>query len=110
MMGRKVTFRTRVIHINEKFVAFLPFASSTPFQIWILPLDHHLNFLQADDESLKCAATCLAACTKMLDDNVEKPDYNLILRTRPSNLNTLEDGVPFQDYFHWCVVSLEKAS
>jgi UDPglucose--hexose-1-phosphate uridylyltransferase len=34
----------RVINRTENFIAFLPYASRIPYQVWILPLVHESNF------------------------------------------------------------------
>lgn len=40
----------RVLVSNGRFVAFVPFAATSPFSVWIVSLQHQHNFLQATEE------------------------------------------------------------
>jgi UDPglucose--hexose-1-phosphate uridylyltransferase len=37
MLEREAAARTRVVCENEDYLAFLPFASHVPFEMWIMP-------------------------------------------------------------------------
>lgn len=40
----------RVLVSNRHFVAFVPFAATSPFCVWIVSLQHQHNFLQSTEE------------------------------------------------------------
>lgn len=86
--------RERVVMENEHFLAIAPYASSVPYEIWLLPKHHHAGFGTVEDDELRDLAhvlqDLLARLWRLLDD----PDYNYVIDTAPEHMS----GVPF---YHW---------
>jgi UDPglucose--hexose-1-phosphate uridylyltransferase len=88
------TSRTdRLIHQDDASVAFAPYASRSPFEIWIVPRRHDADFARASDAEIAATADSLR---RVLTDlaTLDGPPYNLVLHTAP--LKEQVDGT-----FHW---------
>ncbi len=86
----------RIVLETERFVAFEPFASRSPFETWILPKRHQSVFGAIHLNELKDLALILKQVLNKIHSGLGNPDYNLILQSAP----TKEDDV---DYYHWYI-------
>lgn len=91
--------RERVVTENDSFVAFAPFASKTPFEIWILPKQHGSSFRSVAANSLPELADILQVIVRGLADALDNPPYNLALHSAVSR------GLPD---FHWHIELLPR--
>lgn len=73
----------RVIAQNKNFIAFCPYASRFPYEVWLLPLKHQADFRQA--ENLSDLASSLAEILQLISKFLSKPPLNLYLQTQPFN-------------------------
>jgi UDPglucose--hexose-1-phosphate uridylyltransferase len=83
----------RLVHEDEASVAFAPYASRSPFEIWIVPRRHDADFARATDADLAATAESLRRVLALLA-GLDGPPYNLVLHTAP--LREQVDGT-----FHW---------
>lgn len=74
----------RLIYENEYFVAFCPFASRFPFEIWLFPRRHEFGFQVVPDEERLLLAKCLKDILKRLKKCLNDPPYNYVLHTAPN--------------------------
>lgn len=86
--------RVRVIAQTEHFAAFIPYAALTPFHLWIYPLRHTANFIEATDAELTDLARLLRRILRKIYFGLENPDFNLSVRTPPREAQGLR-------YYHW---------
>ncbi len=86
----------RVVHDDERFVAFVPFAAEYPYETWIVPRRHSPTFAEADDRELESLARLLPAVIRALDAVRGRVSYNWFVH---------EAGPPARgaDPFHWHV-------
>ncbi|MBN2057435.1 MAG: galactose-1-phosphate uridylyltransferase [Candidatus Saganbacteria bacterium] len=94
----------RVVYENEFFVAFTPFASRFPFEIWIMPRRHEYAYEIMPDEERLLLAQCLKEILSRLRKCLNDPPYNYVLHTSPNPLP--RPGKPdywgtIQYDFHW---------
>jgi UDPglucose--hexose-1-phosphate uridylyltransferase len=75
--------RKRVVVENGSFFAYCPFASRSPFEMWILPKKHSADFAKLEEGRFAELAGVLRQCLVRLRDLLEDPPYNLILHTAP---------------------------
>jgi UDPglucose--hexose-1-phosphate uridylyltransferase len=101
MMQEEFKAKKRIILENEKFVAFHPFASRSPFETWIVPKKHNACFGSITEGEVKSMASVLRRVLRKMHDRLGDPDYNLIIRTAPIK-DTLED------YYHWYIQILPR--
>ena len=73
----------RIALETDRFVLLEPFASSFPFETWILPKDHCHDFALCPDELLLDLARLVRDFLRRIRTLLDDPPYNLILHTAP---------------------------
>jgi UDPglucose--hexose-1-phosphate uridylyltransferase len=86
---------TRFVWQDDHSVAFAPFASRSPFEVWIVPRRHEADFGHATDDDLASAAEGLRHVLGRLAQ-LDGPPYNLVLHTAP-----LGGQVDATYHWHW---------
>ncbi|HET9614599.1 MAG TPA: HIT domain-containing protein [Candidatus Limnocylindrales bacterium] len=86
----------RLIWQDNDTVAFAPFASRSPFEVWIVPRRHDADFSRATDADLAAAAEALRQVLGSLATTLDGPPYNLVLHTAP-----LREQVDATYHWHW---------
>jgi UDPglucose--hexose-1-phosphate uridylyltransferase len=89
----EVAGRDRLVFEDAASVCFAPYASRSPFELWVVPRHHEPDFGRATEEQLTSAAETLQKLIRMLG-TLEGPAYNLVLHTAPLHENVRET-------FHW---------
>ncbi|MBI4518847.1 MAG: galactose-1-phosphate uridylyltransferase [Deltaproteobacteria bacterium] len=90
----EVNAGSRVISANLDFVAFAPYASCFPFEIWILPRQHHADFGAISQRQLPALAALLRDTMSKLRTTLANPHFSLALHSGPL------DGSKHET-FHW---------
>lgn len=93
LVGDEVARRDRLVFEDAASVCFAPYASRSPFELWVVPRHHAADFSLASDEQLTAAAEALQKVIRLLD-TLDGPPYNLVLHTAPLHENVRET-------FHW---------
>ena len=91
----EVASRERLVFEDAASVAFAPYASRSPFELWVVPRQHQSDFGLASDAQLTSAAETLQKVLRLLDA-LEDPPYNLVLHTAP-----LHQRVDETYHWHW---------
>ncbi|MBI4464956.1 MAG: galactose-1-phosphate uridylyltransferase [Acidobacteria bacterium] len=86
--------RVRIVHETSHFVSFIPFASLTPFALWIFPRRHMASFGEIRPEEIQDLGQMLRQVLAKLYYGLKDPDYNYVVRTSPSEGRHLR-------YYHW---------
>ena len=86
--------RDRLVWEDASTVAFAPWGSRSPFEVWIVPRAHQADFGHADDAAVRATASALRHVLGSLGVSLDGPPYNLVLHTAP--LRERVDGT-----FHW---------
>jgi UDPglucose--hexose-1-phosphate uridylyltransferase len=94
IVGQERKDRARLVHENEEFVVFEPWAPRSPFETWIVPRHHESNFEAEPKERLALAAQALRTTLARLMVGLGRPAYNFIIHTNP-----LRD--PSSASYHW---------
>lgn len=89
----------RIVATTEKFIAWCPFTSRTPYQIVIGPKSHQSYFANVSthplgSDPLTEFAMLLLEVLRRLGKTLNDPDYYLYLHTAPSNQ-------PEIGHYHW---------
>jgi UDPglucose--hexose-1-phosphate uridylyltransferase len=74
---------TRILYETNRFVVFHPFASTRPFETWIVPKSRQASFGSITDQDLAQLAGMLQTTLGALDGGLNNPDYNYILHSAP---------------------------
>jgi UDPglucose--hexose-1-phosphate uridylyltransferase len=88
--------RTRLVWEDEDSVAFAPWGSRSPFEVWVVPRVHAADFGQAGDADVRHTANALRNVLGRLGASLDGPPYNLVLHTAP-----LRERVDATYHWHW---------
>lgn len=86
----------RLVHEDAGSVAFAPYASRSPFEIWVVPRRHEADFSRASDADIASTAETLRQVLGRLAVTLDGPPYNLVLHTAP-----LREQVDGTYHWHW---------
>jgi len=84
LVKQELNSGARIVAENEYFVAYAPFASRFPFEIWILPRRHHSNFQDIPDAERMQLAMMLKEILSRLAKVLNDPPYNYVIHTAPN--------------------------
>jgi UDPglucose--hexose-1-phosphate uridylyltransferase len=86
----------RLIWQDDDTVAFAPFASRSPFEVWVVPRRHEADFSRTSDTGIRATAEALRQVLGSLSVTLDGPPYNLVLHTSP-----LREQVDATYHWHW---------
>jgi len=94
----------RIVFDHDGFVAFCPFASLQPHEVWLLPTHHQPSFEHAASaDTLNRLATALHVLIARLEPLVPAASFNLLLRTAPWRIDC-------DNWFHWRIELLPRVN
>ncbi|HEY3524348.1 MAG TPA: hypothetical protein VGK63_11665, partial [Candidatus Limnocylindrales bacterium] len=95
LVREEVRRPARLVWEDASSVAFAPYASRSPFEVWVVPRRHAADFGTASDADLASTADALRAVVSRLAP-LDGPPYNLVLHTAP-----LRERVDQTYHWHW---------
>ena len=96
IIRQEVEKKLRIIYQTDNFIAIAPYASRFPFEVWILPKNHHSHFVDISESDIEDFTKCLKIVLIKLEKTLERPPFNYMIHTSPFNSGPLE-------YYHWHV-------
>jgi UDPglucose--hexose-1-phosphate uridylyltransferase len=93
----------RLVCENDKFVTLAPFAPRTPFEMWIMPREHHSSYINQDEASLSALTNIFSESLRRLDSCIPGVPYNFVLHTQPLRSKSL-------GHYHWHFEIVPKLS
>jgi galactose-1-phosphate uridylyltransferase len=96
LVREAVSRQDRLVWEDESSVAFAPYASRSPFEVWIVPRRHEADFARIDSSSVAATAEALRQVLAKLAASLDGPPYNLVLHTAP-----LREQVDATYHWHW---------
>jgi UDPglucose--hexose-1-phosphate uridylyltransferase len=84
----------RVVWHDDRVVAIVPYAAAAPYELWLLPREHHSVFGRAADATLDGLAEACRGVLAALAAELGDPDYNLIVHSAPP-------AEAEEEYFLW---------
>ena len=85
-----------LLYADDYAVAFAPYASRSPFEIWVVPRRHDADFARASDRDIAATGEALRHVLSQLAVSLDGPPYNLVLHTAP-----LKEQVDATYHWHW---------
>lgn len=85
-----------LLHADDHAVAFAPYASRSPFEVWVVPRRHDADFARATDRDVAATAEALRRVLGRLAASLDGPPYNLVLHSAP-----LREQVDATYHWHW---------
>ena len=101
LRDEEIEAKQRIVAQNSDFVAFIPYASHVPFEIWILPMEHHSSFEMVQANQLTQLADILKNVLLKLNLALDDLSYNLTIDVAPR-------GDEDKLYFLWHMRILPK--
>ena len=102
MLKQEMREGVRKVVENESFFAFCPFASRSPFEIWILPKAHCADFGRLEPARFMALGKIIKESLRRINKLLDDPPFNFILHTAPyrkhkprTHWTTLEED------YHW---------
>ena len=86
---------SRLVYQDATSVCFAPYASRSPFELWVVPRHHAADFGSASDAQLVSAVETLQKVLGLLA-TLGGPPYNLLLHSAP-----LKERVDETYHWHW---------
>jgi UDPglucose--hexose-1-phosphate uridylyltransferase len=100
MIQHEIEKQSRIIDRVDGFLAFAPYASRFPFEVWILPEEHCCDFHEL--KNTQGLAKILKSVMKKLSVVLEDPPYNYIIHTAPFRRMTSAGYWKTLEYdYHW---------
>ena len=93
----------RIVYQDDKFIAFCPYVSRFPYEIWILPKKHQPDFASTERDAVPNLARALKTSLIKIKGLLNDPPFNFIIHTSPIN------GYERDDY-HWHIEIMPKLS
>ncbi|KAK2632542.1 hypothetical protein EUGRSUZ_L01413 [Eucalyptus grandis] len=81
-----------LIDESAHFVSFVPFAASSPFEIWIVPRDHSPHFHELDDNKAADLGGLLKLMLRKISIQLNDPPFNFMIQTSPVHTSVSELG------------------
>lgn len=94
MIQAELADGARVVFDSEAFVAFCPFASQFPYEIWVLPKRHDCSFDRTEDGEVRELAQAVRDIVARTESALDSPAFNFLIHTSPFRLSPVS-------YFHW---------
>ena len=91
----------RIIVENEHFLAFCPFISRFPYEVWVVPKRHMADFTSLGRDQVGPLAKALRDSLARIKELLSDPPYNFIIHTSPINGHERED-------YHWHIEIMPK--
>lgn len=102
IIKQEIQEKERVLVENRNFIAFCPFVSRFPFEVWIAPKKHQSYFCHVRQEEIPDLAAALKEVLVKIKKVFASPAYNFIVHSAPL---TSDDGV---EYYHWHIELMPK--
>jgi UDPglucose--hexose-1-phosphate uridylyltransferase len=100
--------QSRVVSLSEHFLAIVPYASTGPYMVTILPRYDKMNdcvdgsdFLSTPKDLLEECATILQSSLRKLHLHLNEPCFNMVLQTAPVAGRGVQAAFQASTYFRW---------
>jgi len=93
--------KDRAIYEDDKFIAFCPYVSRFPYEVWVLPKKHGSDFTSMPRDHVPSLAKALRDSLARIKSLLQDPPYNFIIHTSPINGHERED-------YHWHIEIMPK--
>ncbi|MDD2999313.1 MAG: galactose-1-phosphate uridylyltransferase [Candidatus Riflebacteria bacterium] len=102
-MAEEIAEKNRLVEETEHFIAFIPFASLSPYHVWIFPKEHSACFSTASAAAMLDLGLLLVNILGKIYTTLHNPSFNFVIRS----LSPGESNLP---YFHWYLAIIPRLS
>ncbi|HAW50042.1 TPA: galactose-1-phosphate uridylyltransferase [bacterium] len=109
IMHEELSLEKRIVYENDGFVAFCPYASRFPFEVWILPKNHDIDFhSESVVKNNHFLAEILKIVFQKLAIGLNDPQYNYVIHTAPNRFARRGYWQTLHEDFHWHIEIMPK--
>ncbi len=101
LIDNELLLKERVVAENSGFILMTPFASQTPFEMWVLPKRHSCHYQKISKEEIELLAEIMKTAVTKLNKALARPNYNYMIHTAPVKSPDLL-------YYHWHIEILPR--
>ena len=102
LIEQEISSPQRVIYQNDGFIIFCPYASRFPFEVWIVPKDHSIDFYgKKAREKVTFLADALKKILLKYHRVLHNPPYNYIVHAAPNRFPRGGYWHTIEQDFHW---------
>jgi UDPglucose--hexose-1-phosphate uridylyltransferase len=94
-------FGERMVEETEHFVSLAPFAARFPFETWVLPKRHMLDFTLVRDEELEDLGEMMKVLLMKLRQALNDPPFNYVLHQAPYRRPRGGYWTTIEEDYHW---------
>ncbi|MBS0209251.1 MAG: galactose-1-phosphate uridylyltransferase [Planctomycetes bacterium] len=94
MIQQELSQEKRIVLDLPGFVAFCPFASRFPFEVWVLPKAHNSHYENLSHHGSEELARVMKQVMRKIEGALDRPAYNYIVHTAPFDTGEL-------GHYHW---------
>lgn len=103
VLREEMEARERVIEAEGAFAAFVPYASLSPYHLWIFPREHASSFDGISDAEIADLSGVLSRQLRRMKKAADDPDYNFTIRSAPV-------GEAVSCCFHWYIAIVPRVN
>ncbi len=109
IIKEEVASGKRVVCENDAFISFCPYASRFPFEIWLLPKEHGIDFFsESVKANVRLLAEQLKATMQKLALALDNPQYNYLIHAAPNRFPRRGYWRTIDEDFHWHIEIMPK--
>lgn len=101
MIRQELEHKKRLVLDEEGFIAFVPFATRFPFELWVLPKEHCPDFHLTSYDKLYSLAGVVKKVLSRIKDMLNDPPYNYIIHTAPFRRPYPGYWSTIDEDYHW---------
>lgn len=101
IIRQEICAEKRVVLQENEFVALVPYASRFPFEVWILPQEHSLDFYEMSQDNLLSLAAIMKKILLKIKVLLGDPPYNYIIHTAPYRRPYPGYWATIEEDYHW---------
>jgi UDPglucose--hexose-1-phosphate uridylyltransferase len=94
-------FGERCVKETEHFVALSPFAARFPFETWVLPKRHMLDFTRVEEEEIEDLGGMMKLLLMKLRRALNDPPFNYVLHQAPYRRPRGGYWTTIEEDYHW---------
>jgi UDPglucose--hexose-1-phosphate uridylyltransferase len=101
IIRQELETKERIILEENGFVAFVPFASRFPFEVWVLPYKHSPDFYKMGEEELINLSKIMKKVLLKIKILLQDPPYNYVIHTAPFRRPHPGYWSTIEEDYHW---------
>jgi len=86
MIQQEIETGERIVALTEGFVAFCPYASRFPFEVFVAPRNHSHSFAETPPDELRGLAEILREVIGRLTAGLKNPPFNYMFHSAPNTM------------------------